>query len=280
MKLKRRAPSRRQSSESNRSSVPEGSARSIPASAAERWRGKVALVTGASSGIGAAIAVMLGELGLKVALAGRDRRRLGVVAERVRTAGGDGLVAAGDQARMPGNAAIFQRVRQRWGEVDVLVNCAGMRGGISLLDDPWPELQAALDLNVSSALWCAREAVAGMQGKTEGAIVNISSMVGHRVFPGVPAMYAATKHALRILTDGLRAEVSVRRLPIKVALISPGLTDTPWHRQQGSVRAGGKNYPHAPLTPRDVADTVRYVLETPPGVQIRDILLCSSEQPY
>jgi NADP-dependent 3-hydroxy acid dehydrogenase YdfG len=251
-----------------------------PASAVERWRGKVALVTGASSGIGAAIAVMLGEFGLKVALAGRDRRRLREVAERVRAAGGDGLVVACDQTRLPRNAAIFQGVRQRWGDVDVLVNCAGMRGGISLLDDPWPELQAALDLNVSAALWCAREAVAGMLGKTEGAIVNISSMVGHRVLPGVPAMYAATKHALRILTDGLRSEMAERRLPIKVALISPGLTDTPWHRQQGSVRAGGRSYPHAPLTPRHVADTVRYVLETPPGVQIRDILLCSSEQPY
>ena len=185
-----------------------------------------------------------------------------------------------DQTRVTQNAAMFQRVRQQWGSVDVLVNCAGMRGGISLLDDDWADLQAALDLNVSAALWCARAAFTHMQRKAEGAIVNISSMVGHRVFPGVPAMYAATKHALRILTDGLRAEVSVRRLPIKVALISPGLTDTPWHSQEGSVRAGGKEYPHAPLAPRDVAATVRYVLATPPGVQIRDILLCSSEQPY
>ena len=256
----------------------------IPVSTLERWRGKVALVTGASSGIGAAIAERLGELGMKVAIAGRDRQRLAAVADRVRAVnGGDRggvLVVPCDQSRIAENRRMFERVRRHWGDVDVLVNCAGIRGGISLLDAGWPDLQSALDLNVSAALWCAREAVSHMRRKSEGAIVNISSMVGHRVFPGVPAMYAATKHALRILTDGLRSEMAERRLPIKVALISPGLTDTPWHRQQGSVRAGGRSYPHAPLTPRHVADTVRYVLETPPGVQIRDILLCSSEQPY
>ena len=105
-------------------------------------------------------------------------------------------------------------------------------------------------------------------------------MVGHRVLPGAPAMYAATKHALRVLTDGLRTEVAKRGLPIKVALISPGLTDTPWHRQAGSLRAGGKKYPHEPLTPRDIADIVRFILSTPRSVQIRDVLLSARDQPY
>ena len=280
MKPKHPALSRRRRSLFNRSIGPDSIAPGKPASSVDRWRGKIALVTGASSGIGAAIAITLGALGLKVVLVGRDRPRLRAVAVRVRAAGGEVFVVACNQARTSQNAAMFQRVGKHWGDVDVLVNCAGMRGGISLLDGDWSELQAALDLNVSAALWCAREAITRMPRKPEGAIVNISSMVGHRVFPGVPAMYAATKHALRILTDGLRAEVAVRKLPIKIALISPGLTDTPWHSQEGSVRAGGKDYPHEPLTPRDVAAAVRYVLETPPCVQIRDILLCSSEQPY
>jgi NADP-dependent 3-hydroxy acid dehydrogenase YdfG len=247
----------------------------------ERWRGKVAVVTGASSGIGAAIAESLANAELRVVLVGRDRRRLGRVAERVRTiTGGKAPIIVCDQLRLPQNAAMFRQVKTRLGGADVLVNCAGMRGGLSLIDARWPEIQQAFDLNVSAALCCAREAIAQMRRKPEGAIINISSMVGHRVLPGAPALYSATKHALRILTDGLRTEIAQRKLPIKVALISPGLTDTPWHLQPGSVRAGGKSYPHAPLTPRDIADVVRYILATPRGVQIRDVLLSAAEQPY
>ena len=244
-----------------------------------RWHGKVALVTGASSGIGAAIAESLGAAGLKVALAGRDRRRLAAVAKRIRR-DGTALVIPCDQTRVAENARLFRAVRRRWGTVDVLVNCAGVRGGVSLLDGNWDEMQEALDLNVRAALWCAREAVAGMRRKREGAIINLSSMVGHRVLPSVPALYAATKHALRILTDGLRTEVAQRKLPIKVTLISPGLTDTPWHRRPGGIARRGRPYPHEPLQPADIAREVLHVLALPPHVQVRDILLSATAQPY
>ena len=105
----------------------------------ERWRGKVALVTGASSGIGAAIAESLGEAGLKVVLAGRNRGRLQAVAKRVRAigkrhGGGDVFVLTAEQTRMAENTRMFRRVGEHWGGIDVLVNCAGVRGGVSLLD--------------------------------------------------------------------------------------------------------------------------------------------------
>ena len=256
---------------------------SNPVDTLQRWNAKVALVTGASSGIGAAIAEALAEAGMKVAITGRDRARLQSVASRIRDCGGgrgNVLALRCDHTLMSENARIFRALRKRWNGVDVLVNCAGIRGALSLLDSEWPELQVALDLNVSASLWCAREAVSQMRGKAEGAIVNISSMVGHRVLPGAPAMYSATKHALRILTDGLRSEVAKRGLPIKVSLISPGLTDTAWHRQSGGVHAGGKKYPHVPLRPRDVAEAVCHILATRPGVQVRDLLLSPNEQPY
>jgi len=244
-----------------------------------RWHGKTALVTGASSGIGAAIAESLGAAGLKVALAGRDRRRLAAVAKRIQR-DGTAFVVPCDQTRLSENARLFRAVRRRWGAIDVLVNCAGVRGGVSLLDAEWDEMQEALDLNVRAALWCARETVAGMRRKREGAIINLCSMVGHRVLPGVPALYAATKHALRILTDGLRTEVAQRKLPIKVTLISPGLTDTPWHRLPGGITRRGRPYPHEPLQPADIAREVLHVLALPPHVQVRDILLSGAEQPY
>jgi len=243
-----------------------------------RWRGKVALVTGASSGIGATIATSLGELGMKVAIAGRDQARLRRVALEVERAGGEALVLRGDQARAPVNARFFGRIRRKWGGIDVLVNSAGVRGGRSLLQGDWAELQSALDLNVRAALLCMRQAVDDMRNRKDAAIINISSMTGHRVLPGVPALYAATKHALRVLTDGLRTELVEQNLPIKVALISPGLVDTPWHRPPGP---GTKKrpFPYPPLQPADIANAVRYILSAPRHVQVCDILIRPSEQP-
>ena len=90
-----------------------------------RWHGKTALVTGASSGIGAAIAESLGAAGLKVALAGRDRRRLAAVAKRIQR-DGTAFVVPCDQTRLSENARLFRAVRRRWGAIDVLVNCAGV----------------------------------------------------------------------------------------------------------------------------------------------------------
>jgi NADP-dependent 3-hydroxy acid dehydrogenase YdfG len=245
-----------------------------------RWQGKVALVTGASSGIGRAIAQEFGRLAMKVAVAGRDETRLAAVAAEVRSAGGEALVLAGDQARLETNAEFFRKIRSQWGGIDVLVNSAGVRGGTSLLETTLPEMQAAMNLNVFAALACMREAVADMHDKTDAAIINLSSTVGHRVLPGVPAIYAATKHALRLVTDGFRAELAAAKSPIKVSLISPGLVDTPWHQHPGGILAKHGRYPHEPLAADDIVEAVRYILSVPPHVQVCDILLRATAQPF
>jgi NADP-dependent 3-hydroxy acid dehydrogenase YdfG len=245
-----------------------------------RWRGKVALVTGASSGIGRALAVDLGLLGLKVAVAGRRAAELEAVAAEIREAGGEALVLVGDQAQLATNLRFFQEVRTRWGGVDVLVNSAGVRGGASILGAPLDELQAGFNVNVLAATLCMREAVADMRSRGAGVIINVSSMTGHRMLPGTPGPYAATKHALRIMTDGLRAELAAENLPIKVALLSPGLVDTPWHSQPGGVLAKTGAYPYEPLQPADLVSAVRYILASPPHVQIGDIQLRSTGQPF
>jgi len=125
-----------------------------------------------------------------------------------------------------------------------------------------------------------REAVADMRGKADAAIINLSSMTGHRLLPGTPGPYAASKHALRIITDGLRAELAAEKLPIKVALISPGLVDTPWHRQPGGMISQKGAFPYEPLQPADVVEAVRYILAAPAHVQVGDIQLRSTSQPF
>jgi NADP-dependent 3-hydroxy acid dehydrogenase YdfG len=155
-----------------------------------------------------------------------------------------------------------------------------MRGGASVLGAPLEEIADAFHLNVLAATACMREAVADMRGKPNAAIINISSMTGHRLLPGTPGAYAATKHALRIMTDGLRSELAAEKLPIKVALISPGLVDTPWHRQPDGILGKGGSFPYEPLQPADVVEAVRYILSAPAHVQVGDIQLRSTGQPF
>jgi NADP-dependent 3-hydroxy acid dehydrogenase YdfG len=246
----------------------------------QRWRGKIALVTGASSGIGRALAEDFGRLGLKVAVTGRRETALAETAAAVRAGGGEALVLAGDQRDLETNRRFFADVAAHWGQPDVLVNNAGMLGGHSLLQPDWDEMQAALDLNVRAALVCMREAAAPMRGKRESAIINVSSMTGHRVMPGTPALYAATKHALRVLTDGLRSELALEGRTVKVALLSPGLVDTPWHHKPDGMIAKKGGYPYPPLTPPDIVAAVRYILSAPPSVQVCDIQLRPTAQPF
>lgn len=246
----------------------------------DRWRGKVALVTGASSGIGRAVATDLGRLGFRVAVAGRRETELEATAAAVRTHGAEALVLAGDQSAAETSLLFFRAIRARWGGVDVLVNSAGARGGISVLGASVAELQAGLNLNVLAATVCMREAVTDMRGKADTAIINLSSMTGHRLLPGTPGPYSAAKHALRIMTDALRAELAAEKLPIKVTTLSPGMVDTPWHRQPEGVISRNGAYPYAPLQPDDIIAAVRYVLAQPAHVQIGDIQLRSTGQPF
>ena len=245
-----------------------------------RWRGRIALITGGSSGIGRAIAVDLAKLGMKVAVTARRSVALEETVAAIENVGASALALWGDQRDPAVNRRFFTELAARWGPPDVLINNAGTLGARALLEGDWDEIQSALDLNIRASLLCMREAAAAMQGKAEGAIINLSSMTGHRVVPGTPALYAATKHALRLLTDGVRNELAARGGIIKVALISPGLVDTPWHRKSGGLLQQQSTYPYPPLEPADIASAVRYILAAPPGVQVCDILLRPSAQTF
>ena len=245
-----------------------------------RWRGKVALVTGGTAGIGWAIARALASIGMRVALAARDRERLEQRRSALESRGAEALAIATDVARRESVPAMFERVRAEWGPLDVLVNNAGIVWRERLIDMDPGRLDALVDVNQRAAALAMREAVREMRGKSDAAIVNVCSLAGHRVPPPArrATVYAATKYALRALTEGLRMELQALGSPIKVSLVSPGLTDSELHdKAEPSGRYPG--YPFRPLDPGDVADAVLYVLSTPAHVQVSDIVLRSIEQP-
>ena len=231
-----------------------------------RWRGKVAVVTGGTAGIGWAVARAFAAIGMKVVLVARDGERL---EQRRRELESLGAVPA-----------IFEKVRSEWGPLDVLVNNAGIVWRARLIDMDPAHLDAMIDVNQRAVALTISEAVRDMRGKSDAAIVNICSLAGHRVPPPArrATVYAATKYALRALTEGLRMELQAEGSPIKVSLVSPGLTESELHdKAEPSGRYPG--YPFRPLDADDVADAVLYVLSTPAHVQVSDVVIRSTEQP-
>ena len=250
---------------------------------AERWQGKVALVTGATTGIGEAMAHALAQLGMKVAVAGRRKERLDAVVRALQAQGAQGLATPVDLRSEADIQRMFQDVRAQWGTLDVLINNAGLGYNGTMADAPTADWKEVLDVNVLAFSICIREALKDMADKEDAGIVNISSIAGHRVPPGNrgTTFYAASKHAVKAITDGLRFELVAAKSKIKMGMISPGMVATEFHAR--STRSGGKPASYSQfrvLDPQDVAQAAVYMLSTPRHVQIHDIVMRSVEQPH
>ncbi|HKJ00153.1 MAG TPA: SDR family NAD(P)-dependent oxidoreductase [bacterium] len=244
-------------------------------SALDRWRGKVALVTGASSGIGEAIAHALAGAGLKVVVAARRAERLTRVVEAIAQQGGEAVAIPADMGNEASIRALFAAVRERWGGLDVAVNNAGTGAMAAFSEGDAASWRAILDVNVLGVSLCVQEALKAMAGKAEGQIVNLSSIYAHR--PQVPnfSYYQASKFAVKALTDTLRAELHAAKSPVRVAMVSPGLTATEFREKATDGKFSYESYfkDFHPLLPEDVAQAVLYILSTPPYVQVHDVLL-------
>lgn len=254
-----------------------------------RWAGRVGLVTGASSGIGRAVARRLaGPLGMKLAICARREERLAALRDEILAArpGAEVLVRPCDLRDEAAILDLFEAIRERFGGVDVLVNNAGLGRDAPLLRGATEDWREMLELNVLALCICTREAVSDMRRRGDvegygGQVLHVSSMASHRVPPG-SGVYSATKFAVRSLTEGLRTELRALDSKIRVGAISPGFVETEFARvyAHGDEERARRTYSRFEvLRPEDVADTVVHVLEAPPHVQIHDILMRSTPQP-
>jgi NADP-dependent 3-hydroxy acid dehydrogenase YdfG len=247
----------------------------------ERWKGKVALVTGASYGIGEATARDLAREGMKIVLTARSADRLEALRSELADDGAEVLIVPADLAKEGEIHRLFAEVRQAWGGVDVLINNAGLGlRGTYAEQDP-QDWRTMLDINVFALSVCTQEALRDMESRPEGHIINVSSIAGHRVPPGSDnPYYSATKHAVKAITDGLRTELVARKSKVRVAMISPGMVETNFHEvATGGAGDSAAHYSrYRVLDAADVSDVIVYMLSTPPHVAIHDVVMRSNEQ--
>lgn len=242
-----------------------------------RWNGKVALVTGASSGIGSAVARRLVDAGLTVVAAARRRDRLDKLQRALGSALHPIAMDLGEEASI---LAAMAEIRETYGALDVLVNSAGIGYGEPLLTGKTSRWREMLDVNVLGLAVCTREGVQLMQPQPEGHVIHIGSLSGHRV-PSGSSVYGATKFAVRSLTESLRLELLAAKRPIRVTAVSPGYVESEFHeRYYGDADQAAELYSRMKvLEPKDVADAVAYALATPNHVQVHDLLIRATAQP-
>ncbi len=235
--------------------------------------GKIALVTGGGSGIGAAAAKALLDDGARVAIAGRDQKKLDAVAKQL----GNVLAVATDVSDQKQVAALVKRVTEKLGPIDILVNNAGTnlkeRTFRELTPDAWDRL---IRTNLDGAFYCIHAVFPGMAARKDGLIINIVSIAGKRASPLGGIAYAASKFGQAALGICLAAEE--KDSGVRVCNIYPGEVDTPilvFRPQPISAE-----HRATILQPENVAEAVRFVASLPPHVSVPELVIKPTSQVY
>jgi NADP-dependent 3-hydroxy acid dehydrogenase YdfG len=237
---------------------------------------KVVLITGASSGIGAATARHLAAAGHRVVLGARRVERLAAIADEIRGAGGAALGVALDVAAPASMQAFVDAALAAFGRVDVLVNNAGVMP-LSFMEelrvDDWNRM---IDVNLRGVLHGIAAVLPLMREQGAGHVVNVASVSAHRVDP-TAAVYCATKYAVRALSEGLRQECGV----VRVTLVSPGLTRTELTDgiDDERVRAATRAMMAQSSIPADaIARAIGFAIEQPADVDVNELIVRPTAQ--
>ncbi len=240
---------------------------------------KVAIITGASSGIGYATALALSKAGAKVAIGARRVDRLEELAKKISADGGEVFYQKLDVTQRSECENFAKAVLDKWNSIDILVNNAGLMPLSlfkSLKVDEWDRM---IDVNIKGVLYCTASVILHMKEKKSGHIVNLSSVAGRTVFP-TGTVYCATKHAIAAFSEGLRQEFSARS-NIRVTSIEPGvvsteLTDTITDESLKGFIENAKKM--EALQAKDIANAILYAVESPSHVNVNEVLIRPTTQ--
>jgi NADP-dependent 3-hydroxy acid dehydrogenase YdfG len=239
---------------------------------------KIALITGATSGIGRATAQVFAEQGLDLIVCGRRTDRLAHLAAELRDLVRV-LPLAFDVRDQTAVHAQLSTLPPQWQAVDILVNNAGNAHGLAPIHQGnLADWEAMIDINVKGLLYVSREVTPGMVARQRGHIVNLGSIAGQEAYPN-GNVYCASKFAVDALTKTMRMDLYPHN--VKVSAINPGLVETEFSlvRFKGDeARAAGVYQGMAPLTARDVAEVIYFMVSRPAHVNLADVLLLPTAQ--
>ncbi|HTU96413.1 MAG TPA: SDR family NAD(P)-dependent oxidoreductase [Solirubrobacteraceae bacterium] len=249
----------------------------------QKLNGTVALVTGASSGIGEATALALAEQGAAVAIAARRRDRIDALAARITDAGGTALAIEADVSAQDQAQALVEKTVSDLGRLDTLVNNAGVMLLGPAVGAPLEEWERMLGVNVAGLLYCAHAAVPYLLKAAEDSprqvadMVNISSVAG-RVARSGSGVYNLTKHGVGAFSESLRQEVAGRH--VRVSLVEPGAvaTELVSHNRPEIREAMAGRDDFEKMEPEDIAETIAFVVTRPWRVAINEVLIRPTEQ--
>ena len=233
--------------------------------------GRVAVVTGASSGIGEACAVAFVEKGAKVVLAARRAERLAALVERLETLGGEALAVTTDVTSEADVDNLFAQATQRFGTVDVLINNAGIADSTPVDEMPLELWHRVIETNLTSAFLCSRAAFRAMKGQGHGRIINIGSISARVPRQHSPA-YAASKWGL----DGLTRSLAIdgREFNIAASIFHPGIVAT-------EIAPGAVKLPQdLSADPEDIADVIVHMCDIPDHLNVYEGMVVQNKIPF
>lgn len=242
---------------------------------------KVAIITGASSGMGAATAKLLAQHGIKVMLAARREERLRELCKEIMKEGGEASFKVTDVTSYADMEALADATLKTYGQIDIMINNAGVMPLSffkSLKVNEWEQM---IDVNIKGVLYGMAVVYKHMEERNEGHIINFGSIASHVIFPS-SSVYSATKSAVRVLTEGMRAEIGPTQ-KIRTTLICPGsvatelsntITDTSIF--PALEKLGNKEW--TPLEANDIANTILFAIQQPANVDINEMIVRPTAQ--
>ncbi len=240
------------------------------------------LITGASSGIGAATAERLAQEGHTVILMARRVEKLEALKKTIEGQGGKALIAAGDVTNFNAIQDTYQNLLKELGHIDVVINNAGVMPLSFLKNGKVNEAHQMVDVNIKGVINMIYSALPSMMEKNKGHIINVSSTAGRKVFPS-SAIYSGTKFAVRAISDGLRMEMAGARKDVRVTDIQPGAVETELTHtitDQEVLEMFEKMGEMEIMQSDDIARAISYAIKQPRNVNVNEILIRTTSQSF
>lgn len=245
-----------------------------------KFKGKRAWITGASSGIGQAVARSLAAEGAEIVISARRADRLQALAQELEGRGAQVCIETVDVSDRAAMEGIGERLNNQGG-IDILVNNAGTMPISPIINGRVDEWEQMIDVNVKGVLYAINAVYSGMAERKQGHIVNVSSIAARTTYPSA-GVYAGTKHAVRAISETLRKEAI--RFGVRVTDIQPGSVDTELpdsighDKIRGIVKSNMYGENAAMLKPEDIANAIVYALEQPLHVDVGELLIWPTRQ--